>query len=295
MNKSDSIHSDWWDVPWNPSVGCSHKSPACDHCWAAGFASRELSAEHSGLTKKNAKGIFFNGVFKTLPHRLDMPDRWKKPLRIFAGNMTDSFHEKMPLEFLQQMFETMNRNAHHTFMMLTKRPENVLKIMDKVNWSPNIWLGVTCENQQYANERIPLLLRTPARIKFLSCEPLLGKISLDLDDMNGKRLPTHRGIDWVICGGEGGKKNEVRPTQPNWVRSLRDDCCANIPFYFKQWGNCLPLETHKDGQMILQTDPLELHEQYPSFNEVIRCQFIFGGKKKNGRMLDGSLYNEFPA
>jgi len=208
---------EWTKTVWNPVTGCSKISPGCKNCYAEVFA-RRLQA--MGIGKYKA------GFRLTLhPEELNKPYGWKRPSIIFVNSMSDLFHEDIPVSFIKKVFEVMNDNSHHIFQILTKRAEVLLEYdaQEQLNWTDNIWMGVSVENQDYVY-RIELLKRTSAKIKFVSFEPLLGPISANL-----------KGIDWVIVGGESGPK--ARPIKVEWVRRIRDNCQElGIPFFFKQWG-----------------------------------------------------------
>lgn len=166
-----------------------------------------------------------NGFEVTLQEdALQEPMRWKKPRRIFVNSMSDLFHEKVPLEFIQRVFDVMQACVHHNFQILTKRSARLCTVARKLPWPPNVWMGVSVENQ-HVIDRINDLVQTPATIKFLSCEPLIGPIStLDL-----------AGIDWVIVGGESGPG--ARPMKSCWVEDILRQCRRkDVPFFFKQWG-----------------------------------------------------------
>jgi len=168
---------------------------------------------------------YVNGFEVTLhPERLCLPLEWKKPSTIFVNSMSDLFHEDIPEEFVQDVFETMREASWHRFQVLTKRAERLLELNDSIEWPDNVWMGVTVERQDYVS-RIDYLRETRARVKFLSCEPLLGTLpDLNLQD-----------IGWVIVGGESG--SNARPMDPEWARDVRDQCnAADVPFFFKQWG-----------------------------------------------------------
>lgn len=290
---------EWTDASWNPVVGCTEVSPGCANCYAARLAATRLKnlPDYKGLTtiarvsnEKNA-ATRWTGEVRMLPDRLAEPLHWKKPRRIFVCDMGDLFHESVPDEFLYRLFAVMLATPRHTFQVLTKRPARMGDFMRKLAaaWTfprvpvtvslplPNVWLGVSVENQHFADERIPLLLSTPAAVRFLSCEPLLGPVDLrylqpdrevEIDALKGTHgvHRPHSGenprINWVICGGESGAN--ARAMHPDWARSLRDQCvAAGVPFFFKQWG------------------------------EWAGCGIKFG-KKKAGRLLDGREWNEFP-
>lgn len=218
---------EWTEVTWNPLTGCTKISPGCKHCYAERMA-RRLQA--MGLEK------YRNGFRLTLhPDVLKDPLRWKKPQMIFVNSMSDLFHPNVPLDFIQQIFAVMRQAHWHTFQVLTKRAERVVELDPLIDWPPNVWMGVSVENQDYLY-RVYLLRRTHAVVKFLSCEPLLGPLpDLPLD-----------GIDWVIVGGESGP--EARPISQDWVRQIRDRCqSAKVPFFFKQWGGT---RKQKSGRLL---------------------------------------------
>jgi protein gp37 len=207
---------EWTEQTWNPVTGCTKISPGCKFCYAEKFAGRLQS-----MGVENYR----NGFKLTLhPHMLDKPLEWKKPSVIFVNSMSDLFHKDVPDEFIIAVFKTMNKAHWHQFQVLTKRPERVLELNKKLNWTPNIWMGTSVENADY-KDRIDLLRKTSAKIKFLSLEPLLGP----LPNMNLKK------IDWVIVGGESGWK--ARPMKLEWVLDIQEQCQeAGVPFFFKQWG-----------------------------------------------------------
>jgi protein gp37 len=207
---------EWTESTWNPLTGCTKISPGCKHCYAERMAKR-LQA----MGQPNYR----NGFKLTLhDHALDIPLHWKQPQMIFVNSMSDLFHEKVPLEFIQKVFDTMTKASWHTFQVLTKRSEKLLEYDKELNWPKNVWMGVSVENIDYSY-RIDQLRQSHAITKFLSLEPLLGPIAnLNLN-----------GIHWVIVGGESGPG--ARAIQQSWVISIRDQCRdANVPFFFKQWG-----------------------------------------------------------
>lgn len=232
---------EWTDATWNPTTGCSKVSPGCKFCYAERITERFTNHFPNGFQ------------FMLHPHRLSEPYRWRKPRRVFVNSMSDLFHEQMSINYLQQIFQVMRKTPQHTYQILTKRHERLLELDHLIDWPANVWMGVSIENQKYAH-RMDYLKRTHARVKFLSCEPLLGPLELDL-----------QGIDWVIVGGESGP--EHRPIEADWVRSLRDRCIANaIAFFFKQWGGRTPkaggrlIDGHTWDQMpVKQVQLGELH------------------------------------
>jgi protein gp37 len=177
-----------------------------------------------------------NGFAVTLhPDLLELPLSWKKPSLIFVNSMSDLFHEKVPEEFIQEVFRTMERAHWHIFQVLTKRPERLVEVASKLPWPPNVWMGVSVETARYYS-RIHYLQRVPAHIRFLSCEPLLGPL---------ENLPL-QGIHWVIVGGESGPG--ARPLEKEWVLSIKEQCQrAGIPFFFKQWGG---VQKWRNGRML---------------------------------------------
>lgn len=207
---------EWTEQTWNPVTGCTKVSPGCKFCYAEKFAARLQS-----MGVENYR----NGFKLTLhPHMLDKPLEWKKPSVIFVNSMSDLFHKDVPDEFIIAVFKTMNKAHWHQFQVLTKRPERVLELNKQLNWTPNIWMGTSVENADYM-DRVDMLRKTSAKIKFLSLEPLLGA----LPNMNLKK------IDWVIVGGESGFK--ARPMKLEWVLDIQEQCQeADVPFFFKQWG-----------------------------------------------------------
>jgi protein gp37 len=206
---------EWTDRTWNPTTGCNKVSPGCTHCYA------------EAITKRFTNN-FPNGFDLTLHRkRLQEPLRWRTPSRIFVNSMSDLFHEEVPLSFLQEVFEVIRETPWHVYQILTKRHERLLELVPKLEWHENIWIGVSVENQNYAH-RVDYLRQVPAKVRFLSCEPLLGSLQLDLTD-----------IDWVIVGGESG--NNCRPMKLEWAQSIRAQCKeAGVAFFFKQWGGRTP-------------------------------------------------------
>lgn len=207
---------EWTEATWNPSTGCSKISSGCNNCYAETMT-RRLKA--MGLEK------YKNGFDLTChSEELLLPFTWKKPRIVFVNSMSDLFHENMPFEFISAVFNVMNNCPQHTFQVLTKRASILEKYAQLLNWTPNIWMGVTVENNNVIS-RIDSLRKTPAYIKFLSVEPMLSYMpKLNLFE-----------IDWVIVGGESGPKS--RPIKEEWVLDIKKQCeYSSIPFFFKQWG-----------------------------------------------------------
>ena len=214
MSEQTSI--EWTDSTWNPVTGCDKISPGCKNCYAARLAPR---------LKAMGNPRYADGFNVTLHHDLvPLPTKWKKPKKIFVNSMSDLFHAEVPLDFIQSVFSTIVSADHHTFQVLTKRPERALELAGKLDWPVNLWMGTSVENADYLH-RVDTLRQIPAQTRFLSLEPLLGAIpNIDLTD-----------IDWVIAGGESGPK--ARKVEEDWVRDIRDQCeAADVQFFFKQWG-----------------------------------------------------------
>ncbi|MEN6299792.1 MAG: phage Gp37/Gp68 family protein [Anaerolineaceae bacterium] len=226
MSQNSSI--EWTESTWNPITGCTKISIGCTNCYAERMA-RRLQA----MGQPN----YINGFNITLhPNSLNLPLKWKKPQMIFVNSMSDLFHDEVPFEFIQEIFNVMKNAYWHTFQILTKRSERLLEIDKYIAWPPNVWMGVSIENNKFIY-RCEHLRKTKSKIKFLSCEPLLGPIK----DLNLK------GIHWVIVGGESG--TNARPVKEDWICEIRDQCISNnIPFYFKQWGG----KNRKKSGRILQ-------------------------------------------
>nr|MBN2276429.1 phage Gp37/Gp68 family protein [candidate division Zixibacteria bacterium] len=218
---------EWTDSTWNPITGCTKISPGCRFCYAERMANR-LRA----MGQKNyARG------FDVVLHDdvLDYPLQWKKAQNIFVNSMSDLFHEQVPVPFIQKIFGVMHRAHWHRFQILTKRSGRLKDLSDLLHWTPNIWMGVSIENSRY-KFRIDDLRETKATIKFLSIEPLIGRIG---------RINL-RNVDWVIAGGESGPG--ARPIRQDWVTEIRDQCLeADVPFFFKQWGG---VNKKKNGRIL---------------------------------------------
>ncbi len=209
-------HIEWTDATWNPVTGCTKISQGCKHCYA-----ERLSHRLQLMGQANYR----NGFELTLqPQMLDLPLRWKTPKRIFVNSMSDLFHKDVPTDYIKRVFDAMKRAHWHQYQVLTKRSERVLELSNELEWSPQIWMGVSIENDKYKH-RIDDLRQTSAHVKFLSLEPLLGSLGkLNL-----------RGIDWAIVGGESGPG--ARPLNAEWVTEIRDQCVGSgVAFFFKQWG-----------------------------------------------------------
>jgi protein gp37 len=232
---------EWTDATWNPVTGCDRVSPGCAHCYALDLAARlkgmgQARYQRDGDPKTSGPGF---GV--TLhPDKLDEPLRWRKPRMVFVNSMSDLFHEQIPDSYIADVFSAMSNAGHHTFQVLTKRPERMRALIDSGWWRkstgisdwplPNVWLGTSIENRRFVG-RADELRSTWAQVRFISAEPLLGPLAyegLNLDQ-----------IDWLIVGGESGPIH--RRLDPDWVRDLRDLCAGvGVAFFFKQWGGRTP-------------------------------------------------------
>lgn len=321
-----SEHSkiEWTDATWPVVTGCTKVSAGCDNCYAirdsrrlGGNPNEKIRAAYEGTTKIVNGRPNWSGIVRCLPERLDWPLKWKKPRRIFVCNESDLFHEEVPDEFIIATWYVMARCPQHTFQVLTKRPERMITFLllkwKKAHYSlpvglpglalPNIWLGTSVENQPTADKRIPLLLQTPAALRFVSYEPALGPVDFTaigvgrntlIDALRGALLLADDGdyeygkLNQIIAGGESGPR--PRPSHPDWFRSVRDQCqAARVPFLFKQWGEWLPVE-ERNFPFLGDGKPRPKFYRFPSGQWMWRC-----GKKAAGRLLDGREWNEYPA
>jgi protein gp37 len=358
---SSKTKIEWTDASWNPILGCSRVSEGCRHCYAEGIAGRFSQGKpsvYSGLAvMTNGHAQWTGKIVET--RQLLQPLSWRRPRRVFVNSMSDLFHPGVSDELIDRIFAVMALAEQHTFQILTKRPERMLEYcyrldtraasvslaMARTDWwdspkaspcatgaiedlinagpLPNVWLGVSVENQAAADERIPLLLKTPAAVRFISAEPLLGPVSLaqwgeeglececgwrglegaamrdepDPDDY-GFSCPkcgetcSHtslnerlgEGLNWVICGGESGP--QARPMHPDWARSLRDQCkAAGVPFFFKQQGEWIEIPAVQTAGDVIQLNA-------GSNDRVWVARRI--GKKAAGALLDGVEHRQFP-
>ena len=228
---------EWTEMTWNPTTGCTKISAGCKYCYAEVMTRRLMAM---GIDK-------YKDGFAVRTHEdsLMTPFEWKKPKVVFVNSMSDLFHSDVPVEFIKKVFHVMNNTPQHTYQVLTKRADRLFEIHEQLNWTNNIWMGVSVEDER-VTQRIDFLRQTNAAVKFLSCEPLIGPLmNLNLS-----------GIDWVIVGGESGRK--ARPMEEWWVWDIKQQCQEQeVLFFFKQWGGT--------------------------------------NKKKAGRELAGNTYNEMPA
>jgi protein gp37 len=320
---------------WNPITGCSVISAGCKHCYAMKLAGGRLQHHPSraGLTIDTAAGPVWNGQVRLNEAWLDQPLRWTRGRMIFVCAHGDLFHEAVPDEWIAAVFGVMAAAPRHTFLVLTKRPERMLRWFAwrdaqirarDLSWEPwriceeeasemvndlpaigcqsawplrNVWLGVSAEHQAAADERIPLLLKAPAAVRWISAEPLLGPVDLRFHIYSeptgrtrtnaGKRQielarPSDGGLHWVVAGGESGVG--ARPMHPDWPRSLRDQCAAaGVPFFFKQWGGWLPSNTQ--DQPLYRGEHRHLGGPWHAYKV---------GKAAAGRVLDGVTHDGYP-
>jgi len=326
---ADGTHIEWTEATWNPITGCSLASPGCTNCYAMQLAGTRLAhiPSRAGLTQPSKAGPVWTGEVRFNEEWLDQPLRWTKPRMIFVCAHGDLFHESVPDDWIDRIFAVMALCPQHTFQVLTKRsarmrhyfgrPDRECEVaaeaysLDErveggaLQWPlPNVWLGVSVEDQQRADERIPDLLATPAAIRWISAEPLLGPV--DLCRVRGNLAPIagyiplestdHKpvGLDWVVVGGESGPG--ARPMHPDWARSLRDQCAAaGVPFFFKQWGEWFPYGEIDGGGHPNSAD----RGENPGLWHVWQDDNFGGfsvkiGKKRAGRMLDGVEHNGMP-
>lgn len=308
---------EWAEAVWNPIAGCTKVSPGCANCYAERMAKRLQAMGARGYDGVVDDKGRWTGKVNVITEKLFEPVTWKKPRRIFVNSMSDLFHDSVSDDFIDTVFFQMELSARHTYLILTKRPERMYKYTIsrdgvRVNM-PHVWLGVSVEDQRRADERIPWLLQTPAAVRFVSAEPLLGPVDIAgyLRRMKStNRVPGRAevteiipGLDWVICGGESGPN--ARPMHPDWARSLRDQCqAAGVPFLFKQWGawalkdSVKGLSAVKDfGVLSPEGDWYHLHTGWngrPEDPDTGEAYMINAGKHRAGRLLDGKLWDEYP-
>lgn len=328
---------EWATKVWNPVTGCTKVSEGCRHCYAERYVGRfgkTIHGTHPISVSGAERGDEDDHIalpFSTVmlhPDRLDLP-RWRTPQRVFVNSMSDLFHPDVPTNFVAEVFNEMAACQDHTFLILTKRPERIAPVFNGMIWEtaenwpgteplclmlecdqwplPNVWLGVSVEDQKAADERIPLLLQTPAAVRFVSVEPMLGPVDLTNVPLMSQAVSTRPvgsalvgspRIGWVICGGESGPK--ARPMHPDWVRSLRDQCTsAGVPFFFKQWGEWAP--PARAGESLAESQIAgEANRRKPFCPGCAVHKWGDGdwswriGKKAAGNLLDGLRWEQFP-
>ena len=316
---SDGTGIEWTDATWNPVRGCTRVSDGCRYCYAERVAVRFSGPgmPYEGLAESvvrvhgdGSESLLarWTGKIKIVEEHMEDPLRWKRPRRIFVNSMSDLFHDNVPDVEIDRIFAVMALAHQHTFQVLTKRPKRMMEYLttpgraELISWEaakvegnaaewhslplPNVWLGVSVENQSAADERIPFLTKTPAAVRFLSCEPLLGPIDTleaRMKAWDGSAFPPPK-IDWVIAGGESGP--HARPMHPDWARSLRDQCVASaVPFFFKQWGEWKPGAIGNYARRMVG-DGSVVRDERDVMSRV--------GKKNAGAELDGVTHKAFP-
>ncbi|WP_036257790.1 phage Gp37/Gp68 family protein [Methylocapsa aurea] len=294
----------WTDATWDPLAGCTRKSAACRHCYAEAMtaAASQAGMWGHGFAELGPAGPAWTGKIELLEDRLALPLGWDRPSRIFVNAGSDLFHESLPNAAIDRVFAVMALAPHLTFQVLTKRPKTMLaylldsealsrieRAMGEIatdpnltkidSWPlPNVWLGVTAENQKEADRRIPLLLQTPAAVRWIAAEPLLEQLDLKVGTWlkEGPNAPGPK-LDWIVAGGEIGA--EALPCQPNWARSLRDQCAeSGAAFFWHQWGEHVPCAG-------VEADPAP---------EPVKMTFSRVGAAPSPRLLDGALHQAFP-
>jgi len=349
---SDGTKIEWTDATWNPITGCSVVSPGCTNCYAMRLAGTRLRHHptRAGLTRDSKAGPVWTGEVRFNEAALDQPLRWRRSRMIFVCAHGDLFAEGVPDAWIDRIFAVMALCPQHVFQVLTKRPERMRAYVSSIGarlgeimavriphpatanggvlWDllhpaafaaplPNVWLGVSVEDQRRANERIPVLLDTPAAVRWISAEPLLGPVDFNRISRKDPKPPHNAWtesalygcvtpwaegqsladlagavplLDWIVAGGESGPG--ARPMHPEWARSLRDQCAeAGVPFLFKQWGAWLPMPERAHFKEAYRED----WKRVASDREGVRPALMFNvGKKAAGRLLDGRTHDGFP-
>lgn len=325
---SERTKIEWTNTTWNVICGCTKVSEGCRNCFAQELHNRRRKAYLAGKKMPLQYAEPFSKI-QIFEERLTQPLKWKKSRMIFADSVSDLFHAEVPDELLDRMFAVMTLTPQHTYQVLTKRPDRMLAyfrgleqrdvahvfgkatfhvtadeeaeyyVHDRLaaEWPlPNVWLGVSMEDQQTADMRIPLLLETPSAVRFLSCEPLLGTIDL-LEYYGDEREPHGQyfdHVDWVIVGAETG--TQARPVHPDWICNLRDQCVANqIPFFFKGWGEFAPWDGDENDPEYWVTPSGHaglFHTSHSAESGLVYMDRV--GKRRSGRLLYGMEWNEYP-
>jgi protein gp37 len=331
---ADDSKIEWTDATWNPVRGCSRISEGCRNCYAEGVAARFSGAgqPYEGLAKMADDGPRWTGKVKLVDLMLRQPFAWQRPRKIFVNSMSDLFHERLQDKEIAQVFAVMALTPRHTFQVLTKRAPRMAALLASVDFRglvesmatveatrrklgdirlqwplPNVWIGVSVEDQKAADTRITSLLSTPAAVRFLSCEPLLGPVNLGLLGTVPKNIRTRYTmvgelLHWVIVGGESGP--DARPMHSQWARDLRDECQqAQVAFFFKQWGEwCQPEQMAEASwkepllQSRIKAGDLPKHTFFRKLDGVDTADLVAYrvGKKRAGRELDGRTWDSFP-
>lgn len=310
---------EWTQASWNPLVGCTKVSEGCRNCYAIRFSHRMSTTVPSyfGITKKINGKPEWSDKIRVDRNKLRQPLTWKRARMIFVNSMSDMFHERVDDLNIAEIFAIMATESRHTFQILTKRPQRMATLLTDEpfkksvetllhNWGyslkldnvwplRNVWVGASVENGKSAIERVPYLLMTPAAIRWISAEPLLGRIT---NCSLGVKL---RGIQWIVAGGETGPN--ARPAHPDWFRALRDLCVSSgVPFFFKQWGEWGTVENlnvYKNSQLAI-VDPATgdfflRNKNYNLLMPVEKSRYMIrAGRKAAGRLLDGKEWNEYP-
>ena len=280
---SDRSSIEWTQATWNPTTGCDRTSPGCDHCYALTLARRLKAMGNPKYQNDGSAGTSGPGFGLTL-HRdqLDLPRHWARPRVVFVNSMSDLFHKDVPLGFIRDVFAVMADTPRHTYQVLTKRSKRLAQIADKLEWSPNIWMGVSVEADRYAF-RVDHLREVDATVRFISAEPLLGSVpSLNLS-----------GIHWVIAGGESGKA--ARPMHPAWARQLRGRVSRRPRFHSFSSSGVRGLPRHLEARLSVTVD-----------GDLVQSDRLVGvpgapapvrrsSKAAAGRLLDGRTWDEMPA
>jgi protein gp37 len=340
---AENTKIEWCDHTFNPWIGCTKVSPGCQHCYAEQLMDKRLGKVNWGpgnprqrTSESNWKQVERWNLDAEMEEEryveaLEDPSAVVAGMpyhpKVFVASLADWLDPEVPIDWLADLLTLISRCPHLDFLMLTKRPhlwreriEGLYRdqmahgghhelagwLLHWINGNPpgNVWIGTSVENQDWADKRIPELLQIPARIRFLSCEPLLGPVDLSAfmgvapTITGGECYTFNAGIHWVICGGESGPS--ARPMHPDWARSLRDQCqAASVPFFFKQWGEWLPLEQKTPVGWYKAKDYFRIRfnrinwlkggVEEPGFDEWIKV-----GKAKAGRLIDGREWNDVP-
>lgn len=319
---AENTKIEWADHTFNPWVGCTKVSPACDHCYAESWAKRAGSPELWTGQRRRTKEANWQKAIKWNREAARLGIRY----RVFCASLADVFDNQVPTRWRDDLWHWIELTPHLDWLLLTKRPQNIAKFLPDPRtgvkpWDdgwPNVWLGTTAENQTELNRRAPHLARVPAAVRFLSCEPLLDELDLTAiryreEDAgirwnaltaeawveNSESASAYSNssdgvprLDWIIAGGESGPG--ARPMHPAWARKLRDDCtAAGVPFLFKQWGDWHPHQQPlADGSINALGNPDDLHGRWHSFGDGQSAWRT--GKMAAGRFLDGATYDGFP-